>query len=387
MENILKPAPGPLVGTVVVEIGGSLSAPFGAQILADLGAEVIKVEPLAGDDARKWGAPILDGSSCSFHVTNRGKYSVVADFQTAADRQRVTDLIVERADIVIQNMRPGLADRIGLGAETLRGLKPALIYCNIGAFGRLGPLASRPGYDPLMQAFSGIMSVVGEEGNPPVRVGPALVDMGSGMWAVIGILSAMTARHASGVGATVDVSLFETAVTWMMGYTARFMATGDVAKRLGSGQIGIAPYRAFAAKDGDLVIAAGNDGLYRKLCSALDRAEWVSDPRFATNSERYQNRAALNALIEDLIRQETVVYWLEVIEAAGVPCAPIHNVQQMAEHAQTAALGMIQEVPGHFPMAQVMLPVSFDGERPRVQRGAPRLGEHTDLVFGEPVQD
>lgn len=373
----------PLAGLVVVEIGGSLSAPFAAQILGDLGADVIKVERGKGDDSRQWGAPFVDGSSSNFHVTNRNKRSVVVDFRNDADRERLIDLIVERADVVLQNLRPGQVDKVGVGAEALRARKPSLIYCNLGAFGPVGPLADRPGYDPLMQAFGGVMSVVGEEGRAPVRVGPSMVDIGTGMWAVVGILCAVMQRRESGVGRTVDVSLYETAISWMMGYVPRYLLTGEIAKPIGSGQVGIAPYRAFETSNGHLVIAAGNDALFARLTKALNRPEWLDDPRFTSNPERYKNRDALNDLVTAETIKHPTTYWIDRIEGAGVPCAPVNDVSHMVTHPQTEALGMIQVVPGHEPMPQTMLPLSFDGQRPTPARGAPRLGEHTDDIFGQ----
>ena len=205
----------PLAGIVVVELGHSVAAPALGQILGDLGAEVVKVEKAGGDDARKWGPPFLDGQAATFQSINRNKRSVVCDLRDPAQRARLVDYIVQHADVVLQNLRPGQVDELGLGAAALVALKPSLVYCNVGAFGAKGPLADRPGYDPLMQAFGGIMSVVGEEGRPPVRVGPSIIDQGTAMWGAIGILAALYRRKESGKGGAVDVSLFETAAAWM----------------------------------------------------------------------------------------------------------------------------------------------------------------------------
>lgn len=366
----------------MVEIGGSLSAPFAAQTLGDLGAEVIKVERGDGDDARQWGAPYIDGTSSNFHVTNRNKHGIVVELRDPQARERLIDLIMERADVVLQNLRPGQVEKLGLDAQTLRARKPSLVYCNLGAFGRCGPLADRPGYDPLMQAFGGIMSVVGEEGRPPVRVGPSMVDIGTGMWAVIGIQAALMHRRETGEGTTVDVSLFETAIGWMMGYVPRYVLDGEIAKPMGSGQVGIAPYRAFQTSDGYLVVAAGNDGLFKKLCHALDRTQWLDDARFTTNAVRFVHREALNALIEAVMRGASSATWMAKIEASGVPCAPVHNVRDMVEHPQTQALGMIGTVPGTARVPQTLLPISFDGVRPLPRGGAPRLGEHSERYLG-----
>jgi crotonobetainyl-CoA:carnitine CoA-transferase CaiB-like acyl-CoA transferase len=374
----------PLDRIVVIEIGGSISAPFAGQILGDLGAEVIKVERAEGDDTRHWGAPFIDGSSCSFHMTNRNKLSVVLDLRNKDDLARLKALIRDRADVVIQNMRPGLVEQLGIDAASLRAIKPGLIYCNMGAFGNSGPLADRPGYDPLLQAFSGIMSIVGEEGRSPMRVGASIVDMGTALWAVIGILAALLRRRSDGedTGGTVDVSLFETATAWMTPFVMRYLLTGEIAKAMPSGQVGyIAPYGAYRTGDGYLMIAAGNNSLFGKLATLLGHGEWMTDERFATNELRCANRETLNALIEGELTLESTEGWHRRVETAGVPCAPVHNVAELVEHEQTRAMGLIRDLPGHVPTAQVMLPISFDGERPAPHRGVPRLGEHNDMIF------
>lgn len=373
---------GPLAGLVIVEIGGSVAAPFAGQILADMGAEVIKVERPEGDDARRWGPPFADGSGAGFHSMNRGKRSVVVELRDAVQRERLIRFIEDRADIVLQNLRPGQVDELGLGAAALRARKSSLIYCNLGAFGRRGPLSDRPGYDPLMQAFGGIMSVVGEPDRPPVRVGPSIVDMGTGMWSVIGILGALSRRRETGEGAVVDTSLFETSISWMMYFVPNYILSGELTKPQGSGASGIAPYGAFPCADGWLVIGAGNDGLYQRLCHTLGHPEWITDPRFTSNALRVGNRSVLNDMIGELTATRSTEQWVQRLEAGGVPCAPVQNVAQMVDHEQTRALGMIQEIAGHVNLRQVMLPVSIDDIRPMPRVGAPRLGEHTELILG-----
>lgn len=371
-----------LSGLHVVEIGGSVAAPFAAQIFCDMGADVVKIERPEGDDARRWGPPFVDGSGASFHSMNRGKRSVVVELRDKAQRDRLVRFITDWADVVIQNLRPGQVDELGLGAATLRALKPSLVYCNLGAFGRRGPLSKRPGYDPLMQAFGGIMSVVGEPDRPPVRVGPSIIDMGTGLWSMVGILSALMRRRETGEGAVVDTSLFETSVSWMSYFVPRYTLNGEVTRPQGSGASGIAPYGAFPTADGWVVIGAGNDGLYQKLCGLLQRPEWIIDPRFVTNADRYNHRELLNDLISELTRQRSSADWVTDLEKAGVPCAPVQDTAQMVEHEQTQAMGLIQEVAGHVALRQVMLPLSIDDNRPLPAGGAPRLGEHTDEVLG-----
>jgi crotonobetainyl-CoA:carnitine CoA-transferase CaiB-like acyl-CoA transferase len=375
----------PLAGIIVVELGHSVAAPFAGQVLGDLGAEVVKIEKPDGDDARKWGPPFLDGAAATFQALNRNKRSVVCELREPRGRSELLAFIRDRADVVLQNMRPGQADALGLGAAALCAAKPALVYCNIGAFGRSGPLADRPGYDPLMQGFGGIMSVVGEEGRPPVRVGPSIIDCGTALWAVIGILAALYRRRETGKGGIVDVSLFETAASWMNLHVVQYLAGGQLPRRDGSGRAGIVPYRAYRTADGDLVVAAANDALYRKLCAVLGHPEWAGDPRFLTNPERVLNADALYALIEAEMARRTNADWIAALDAAGVPCAPVQNVQEMLDHPQTLALGILQEVPG-LSVPLVGLPISFDGARPVPRSGPPALGDATAEILGKPVK-
>ncbi|RYY92993.1 MAG: CoA transferase [Comamonadaceae bacterium] len=373
-EGKTNASPLPLAGHVVIELGHSVAAPFAGQILADLGAEVIKIEKPGGDDARHWGPPFVDGAAATFQALNRAKRSLVLDLRDPASFAQLNALIDERADVVLQNMRPGQVESLGIDAATLRARKPALVYCNLGAFGSVGPLADRPGYDPLMQAFGGIMSVVGEPGGNPVRVGPSIVDMGSGMWAAMGIVSLLMRRMTTGEGGVVDVSLFETAAAWMTMYSAQYLASGTVPGKNGSGQTGIVPYRAYRTADGDLVVAAGNDGTFRKLCGVLGHAEWGGDPRFVNNPARVENAHILYPLLEQCFATRSSADWTAVLDAAGIPCAPVQDVAGMIAHPQTAALGMVQAVPGS-SIPLMGLPMRLDGERPQPRACSPKLGE------------
>ena len=363
----------PLAGCVVVEFGHSVAAPFAGQILGDLGAEVIKIEKPGGDDARHWGPPFVDGAAATFQALNRNKQSLCLDLRDAASMEQLHSLIDTRADVVLQNMRPGQVDALGLGAAALRSRKPSLVYCNLGAFGSPGPLAGRAGYDPLMQAFGGIMSVVGEPGAAPVRVGPSIIDMGSGMWAALGIVSLLLRRRSTGVGGVVDVSLFETAAGWMTMYVAQYLAGGSLPGKTGSGQVGIVPYRAFRTTDGDLVVAAGNNSLFERLCLVLERPHWAADPRFVDNPARVANAGELHALLEPLFLVRGNAQWSALLDAAGVPNAAVQDVGQMLEHPQTRALGILQDVPGS-SIPLVGLPMRLDGERPRPRSASPALG-------------
>lgn len=366
----------PLHGFVVIELGHSVAAPFAGQILSDLGAEVIKIEKPKGDDARHWGPPFVDGSSATFQSLNRNKQSRVVNLRDPLSLESLRQLIHEKADVVIQNMRPGQVESLGLDANALRTDKPALVYCNLGAFGSVGPLADRAGYDPLMQAFGGIMSVVGEPQGLPVRVGPSIIDMGSGMWAALGIVSLLMRRTTTGEGGVVDVSLFETAASWMTMFSAQYLASGTPPGRNGSGQVGIVPYRAYRTADGDLVVAAGNDALFERLCRVLGHPEWSSDPRFLTNPMRVEHATDLNALLEACFLGCSNADWMARLDAAGVPCAPVQNVAQMIDHPQTQALGLMQTVAGS-SIPLMGLPIRFDGLRPQPRSPAPPLGNAT----------
>lgn len=366
----------PLAGVTVVELCHSVAGPYGGMVLAGLGAEVIKVEnPERGDHARGWGPPYWHGKSTTFQSLNRDKLGVTVDLANAEQRAGLKRLVLEQADVFIQNLRPGSIDQYGLGSEQLLGEKPSLIYCNLGAFGRAGPLREMPGYDPLMQAFGGVMSVTGEQGRAPVRVGPAIVDLGSGMWSAIGILAALLRRQATGRGCVVDTSLFETAVAWMTIITAGYLASGEVRRPMGSGIAEIVPHQAFPTRDGYMMVAAGNDSLFRKLATELGFPGWSDDPRFATNDGRVRNRVELIAEMERIFTTRPSAEWAARLDAAGVPNAPIQSVDQVVAHPQTEALGIVQCAPG-LDMRLVGLPLSFDGVRPAFRRVAPDLGEH-----------
>lgn len=364
----------------MVELSTSVAGPFCGQVMADLGAEVFKVEnPRTGDDARAWGPPFIGGVSPLFHTLNRNKHSLGVDLKNSEDRAALTAFILARADIVVQNLRPGLVEDFGIGAASLRERKPSLIYCNISAFGAVGPRKKQPGYDPLMQACGGIMSTTGHAGQEPVRVGPSLVDQGAAMWAVIGVLAALVERGRSGQGATIDTSLYETAIGWLPAQVATYLASGKVPGKMGTENAGIAPYKAFEARGGWLVIAAGNDNLFARLADALGRPEWPRDPRFAGNPARVENRVVLNAQIQELVANGERDTWLARFEAAGVPAAPVLAIDAVLREPQMEALNLLQPVPGS-DLSLLALPISLDGVRPAVRTGAPGLGDSTSLL-------
>ncbi|MGC2415614.1 MAG: CoA transferase [Stellaceae bacterium] len=372
----------PLSGLVVFEIGHSIAAPYAGMILGELGAEVIKVEnPKGGDACRGWGPPFLEGAATCFHAVNRAKSSITIDLADKEDAARLRALILERADVVIHNLKAGALDRYGLGAAELVTAKPSLVCCNLGAFGAVGPMRERPGYDPMMQAYSGLMSLLGEDGRPPVRVPASIVDMGAGMWSVIGILAALQERGRTSRGGIVDTSLYETGLAWMSIYLAGYLADGQIPARHGSGVDMIVPYQAFAAADGYMMVAAGNDNLFRRLCAVLDRPGLAEDPRFRGNKDRVIHRSELVPILADIFRARPVAHWAERLEAAGIPNGPINTLDQVVTDAQTEALGMIQRRPGS-ELGLVGLPLSFDGVRPPFAKAAPALGEDNDAKLG-----
>ena len=376
----------PFEGLVVVELGHSVAAPFAAHILSELGARVIKIEKQDGDDARKWGPPFWEGASAFFQALNRNKSSVVCNFHDPAHVEAVQKLIQNEADVVLQNLRPGQVEKIGIDGPSLCARKPSLIYCNLGAFGSEGPLKDRPGYDPLMQAFGGIMSTTGEEGRPSVRVGASIVDMGTGMWSIIGILTALYERQQTGRGRVVDVSLFETATSWVSLLAAQYLASGQLAGKQGSGAPGIVPYKAYVTLDGEIVVAAGSDGLFKRLAPAVGHPEWLDDPRYADNPSRVAHQAELYGQLDAIMCTQDTATWVNRLEAAGIPCSAVQNMAQMVAHPQTEALALIQDVPGT-GMRFFGLPLRFDGQRPRSYLPPPTLGEHQHLIFkdGEPL--
>ena len=371
----------PLSNIVVVEIGHSIAAPFAGLIFSELGAEVLKVEnPKGGDHARGWGPPFWGDTASAYHAYNHGKKGLTVDFGDPDAVASLRRLILERADVVIQNLRAGVFEAAGLGADALLAEKPELIVCNVGAFGKAGPLTDKPGYDPLMQAFAGLMSVTGEGGGrPPVRTGVSLVDMGAGMWATIAILATLLERATSRRGGRIDTSLFETALSWLTLPMASYGASGETRRPYGSGVAEIVPYQCFPTREGWLMIAAGNDNLFRKLCTALDRPDWAQDARFTTNAGRVAQREVLLPMIEAITRQQTADGLAARLDALGIPNAKLQDVAEVAAHPQTAALGILQaDGPDGLPL--VGLPVSFDGARPALRWPTPGLGEHNEIL-------
>lgn len=366
----------PLAGIRVLDLTSSFAGPTATAILGAFGADVVKIErPGAGDEARDWGPPFFEGGSVMFFSANAGKRSLALDLRVPPGVETLLRL-AESADVLVQSLRPGAAERLGFGPEVVRARSPRLVYATIGAFGRTGPLAGEPGYDPLMQAAAGIMSVTGEPDRPPVRVGASLVDIGTGVWAALAIVAAL---H-EGVGRTLDLALYETAVSLVPYQLADVLAGGAPSGRHGTAFPLIVPYQVFPAADGELMVVAANDRLFAKACDAIGAPELAQDPRFGTNPLRVENRDALIPLLEARLSTQRTADVLARLRAAGVPASPVNDLAAVAADPQLRATGILQELAGR---EVVSPPVRVDGERPRYRSAPPLLGEHGREILAE----
>jgi crotonobetainyl-CoA:carnitine CoA-transferase CaiB-like acyl-CoA transferase len=370
----------PLSGIKVVEIGQNLAGPYAGEVLATLGADVLKIERPEGDDARGWGPPFWQGAAAIFQTVNRNKRGVTLDLKQQRGLEWLKHHLAE-TDVLLHNMRPGAMEELGLGSEALTALHPHLVYASLSAFGHKGPLRLKPGYEPMVQAFAGLFSLNGAEDAPPTRVGVPILDMGTGLWLALGCVAALLRRTQTGRGGVVDASLFETALTWLTVPFASFKVTGQPPQRHRTGSRRLVVFEAFHTTDGEVIIAAANDRLFQKLARALERPQWIEDERFKTNALRLAHKQVLIPEIQAIIGTHNSAHWVERLEAAGVPCAPIQDLNDVVAEPQTSALGMLEPVPGA-DISLVGLPLSFDGERPPMRRRAPLLGEHNSETFG-----
>lgn len=365
----------PLKGIRVVELGQNIAGPYASGILSALGADVVKIErPGTGDDARGWGPPFWRGTATTFQAMNHGKKSIALDLKDPAHRKWLMDFVSE-ADVFVQNMRPGSLAELGLGPEVLCAAHPRLVYCSLSAFGHKGPKRLAPGYEPMVQAFAGLFSINGAETGPPSRVGMQVLDLGTGIWAALGCIAALFQRATTGKGCMVDASLFETALGWQQVLLAGFQATGVQPARHRSGNPNVVVFQALPTSDGEVVVAAANDRLFAKLARLIGQDDWITDPRFASNALRVENKAELLPALETQFRQRTTEAWIEALEAAGIPCGPIQDFAQVMAQPQTEAIGIFQNIP-EVDLRVVGLPLSFDGTRPPIRSRAPELGEH-----------
>jgi CoA:oxalate CoA-transferase len=343
VTNANATANGPLTGIKVVDLTRVLAGPYCTMVLSDLGADVLKVEhPRVGDDSRHIG-PFINGISAYFASLNRGKRSVALDLKEASDRAHFEALLVD-ADVLVENFRPGTMEKLGYGWDDLHPRFPRLVYAAVSGFGHSGPLAARPAYDMVVQAMGGVMSITGQPGGPPTRVGTSIGDVTAGLFTAIGISSALFERERTGEAAKIDVAMLDCQVAILENAIARYAATGEVPGPLGARHPSITPFAAFEARDGWFVIAAGNDMLFRRLCDVIGCPEVADDPRFATNALRTEHHGELQEELERSLRNNTVDEWLTRLEAADLPCGPINDVAAVLAHPQVRARNMVVTV-------------------------------------------
>jgi crotonobetainyl-CoA:carnitine CoA-transferase CaiB-like acyl-CoA transferase len=370
----------PLTGVKVVELARILAGPWAGQTLADLGADVLKIEAPEGDDTRRWGPPFIqrddDRSAAYFHATNRGKRSVTCDFRTAEGQALVRRLVAD-ADVVIENFKVGGLAKYGLDYDSLKSVNPRLIYCSITGFGQDGPYAHRAGYDFIIQGMAGLMSVTGEPDGQPQKVGVAVTDIFTGIYAATAILAALHQRHSSGLGQHVDMALMDVAVGIMANQSMNYLATGISPRKMGNAHPNLAPYAVFECADGWLILATGNDGQYQRLCKILGLDSLATAPNFLTNADRVQNRADLTERLTAATQKWTRADLLAACEDAGVPAGQINDLAEVFADPQIVARQM-QIAPGGIP--GVRSPFRFSGADLSLDRPAPKLGEHQDEI-------
>ena len=385
MENLQLTAQRPLAGVRVLELSQIMAGPICGLMLADLGAEVIKIEKIkGGDDARAFnnsGKP--NEMPASFQMINRGKKSVAIDIRTEKGRELLLKL-VEDADILTENFRPGTLQRLGLGPEVLRKANPQLICLSVSGYGPKGPMSDHGGFDLVLQAFAGLISVTGEADGPPVKPGVPIADINAGVMAALGALAAYVHRLRTGKGQWVQTSLLQVSIQQLYWYAALFFSAGKLPERLGTAHPIIAPYQTYRCSDGDLAVGGGNDTNWKRICKVVGKPEWEADDRFATPKSRLENRGALERVLNGALAERTRAEWEEAFIAAGVPAGPVQTVDEALNHAQTRAVDMVIDVADSNggKAKAIGLPLHFDGENEPARTAAPFLGEHTKELLG-----
>jgi crotonobetainyl-CoA:carnitine CoA-transferase CaiB-like acyl-CoA transferase len=374
---------GALDGYRVLDLSRILSGPYCTMVLADFGADVIKVErPGSGDDTRAWGPPFVDGESAYYLSINRNKRSITVDLGQEEGREIIYALTRD-SDAVIENFRPGTADRVGVGYERLRQENARLIYCSISGFGQAGPYRDRPGYDALAQAMSGMMSITGEPGGPPMKHGMSIADIGAGMWAAVAIITALLARERIGEGQYIDISLLDAQISWLTYAAGNFFATGENPGRYGSAHPSIVPYQPFETADGYLMLAVGNDRIWRQFLEVANRSELGTQPGFATSAERVVNRDEVIAVVAEIMRGRTTSEWTRVLENAGIPAGPINTIEQALRDPHVLAREMAVTL-AHPTVGSVSMtgnPAKFSATPAEMRSAPPLLGQHTDEIL------
>ncbi|MDC0158434.1 CoA transferase [Rhodospirillaceae bacterium] len=376
---------GPLSGLTVIDLSRILAGPYCTLMLAELGARVIKVEaPETGDDARQYG-PFVNGKSAYFQSVNRGKESLVLNLKADGDKVIFKKLLA-KADVIVENFRPGTMEKLGFGWETLKQEFPNLIYASASGFGHSGPDMYRPAYDMVVQGMGGIMSVTGHPGSPPTRIGMSIGDIGSGLYATIGIQAALYHRQLTGEATKVDIGMLDCQIALLENAVMRYHVNGTAPGPLGARHPSITPFEAYQTKDGYIIVSAGNDALFVKLCESLEKLEWVNDTRYTTNDLRNQNVDALKNEMEAVLMSNTTAHWVDRLGAFGIPASPINDIGQAATHPQTIARNMIVSIDD--PITGLMKvsgnPVKISGfDDPETRTPAPNLDEHRDQILEE----
>ncbi|MCF6094027.1 CoA transferase [Microaerobacter geothermalis] len=373
---------GPLHGIRVLDLTSNISGPSATVILADLGAEVIKIErPKQGDDARGMG-PYINGESAYFLAINRNKQSVVIDIRQPEGQELIRRL-ARQVDVMVENFRRGVLEKYGLDAASLSQINPRLIFCSLSAYGEEGPEREKPGYDAVLQARTGMISITGSRPDEPARSGVSVLDMGSGMWSAMAILVALYHRSQTGEGQIVGTSLYETGIYWMNYHLLAFQANGIDPVPQGTSHTAFAPYGAYKTADDLLLIGISNDSLFRRLAKALDHEDWAEDERFVHNHDRLAHRQELDQLLKDCLEKKPCEFWLEQLDRAGVPCSRIQRVSQVMNDPQFQALGMMETAP-HTSIGSVRvprLPIRLEKSPSLIKTGAPMIGEHTEELL------
>ena len=401
--NSTSATPGALAGIRVLDLSRVLAGPWCTQMLADLGADVVKVErPGLGDDTRQWGPPFLKDAQGNdthqasyFTACNRNKRSVTIDMATAEGQALIKQMALQ-ADIVVENFKVGGLKQYGLDHESLRALNPRLIYCSVTGFGQDGPYAERAGYDLMVQAMTGLMSITGHADNAPgggpMRVGVAVIDLFTGLYASNAILAALNVRHHTGQGQHIDMALLDVGMAVLANQAAGFLATGQAPGRMGNSHPSLAPYQDFPTQDGNMLLAIGNDGQFQRFCAAAGQPQWASDERFATNTLRVKHRAELIPAMEAVTRTRTTAAWIALLEDKAVPCGPINTIAQAFDDAQVKARGLAVSLPrwkdgevgdGITHITGVASPLRLSATPPVLRNAPPALGQHTDEVLRE----
>ena len=370
----------PLAGVKVIELARILAGPWAGQTLADLGADVIKVESPDGDDTRRWGPPFVDHgedrSASYFHSCNRGKRSVACDFRTPEGQQMVRDLVAD-ADVLIENFKLGGLAKYGLDFDSLRAINPRLIYCSITGFGQTGPYAHRAGYDYIIQGMSGLMSVTGDPAGQPQKVGVAVTDIFTGLYASTAILAAIHQRNATGAGQHIDMALLDVAVSITANQGMNYLTTGDVPQRIGNAHQNLTPYQVFDCADGWIIIATGNDGQYQRLCALLGLPDMAAAPDYLTNADRIANRAAMTQALTQATLRMTKAQLLQACEEHGVPAGPINDFAEVFNDPQVRHRAMQVDAGG---VPTIRAPFTMSGATLPAPRRAPKLDEHGDAI-------